>query len=650
MTESQPPELDEQRRVGGYRLVRKLGGGGQGVVYLGRSPSGADVAVKVLHAWTAADPAVRRRFLREVEAASRVAPFATARVLDMGDHEGRPYIVSEYVPGGSLDQVVKADGPRTGGGLERLAVATISALAAIHRAGIVHRDFKPGNVILGPEGPVVIDFGISRALDQSGTATRAIGTPPYMAPELFAEESPGFAADIFSWGCTMVFAASGHRPFPGETVPVVVNAILSGEPDLSGVPDMLLPLLARCLAKNPADRPTAPEVLRTLTGEEPAPQAPARNPEPPRRRRGIVLAGAAVVALAVAAALAVPPLLRQGDPEPFPRTTTTPVSESIPFGEPLFSPLTDHGNDVRAIALAQVGPTPVAVTGGDDRTVRVLDLGARRQAGDALTTHTGWVRSIATGELDGAPIALTGSDDDTVRVWNLAERTEIGAPFTGHTADVKAVAVGVVNGRTVAVSGGADRTVRVWDPATGVPLYAPMTGHDDTVWSIAYGEVDGRPVAVSASDDGTLRLWDLTTGRQSGPPVKTTSGQVRAVAFGRIDGTPVAVSGGADGALTLWDLTRKTPSGAPLTGHQGPVWSVAFGEVNGVPIAVSGGEDRTVRVWNLRTRTPVGSPFTGHTDRVWTVAIGRLAGSPIVLSGGRDETVRPWSLATPFPP
>ncbi|RVX38468.1 protein kinase-like protein [Nonomuraea polychroma] len=186
------PDLGQ---ISGYRLTGFLGDGGQGTVYRGLSPSGDEVAVKVLHARMSEDAEERRRFFRQVELARRVAPFCTARVLDMGMHDDRPYIVSEYVRGDSLDRVVRQDGPRTGGGLDRLAVATATALAAIHRAGVVHRDFKPGNVILGPEGPVVIDFGISRALDHAVTQSGAFGTPGYMAPEQVSSDRSDFGSD-----------------------------------------------------------------------------------------------------------------------------------------------------------------------------------------------------------------------------------------------------------------------------------------------------------------------------------------------------------------------------------------------------------------------------------------------------------------------
>ncbi|MFI6504225.1 serine/threonine-protein kinase [Nonomuraea typhae] len=253
-----------ESRFGPYEALGILGEGGQGTVYLGRAPDGAQVAIKALHSRFAAEDDVRRRFLREAEAARKVSLFCTARVLDVGDG----YIVSEYVPGPSLGRLVSEHGPRTGGGLPRLAVATLTALENIHRAGLVHRDFKPGNVIMGPEGPVVIDFGIARVLDQTATSS-VMGTPAFMAPEQFAGGPIGPAADLFSWAGTMVFAATGRNAFPGDTMPSVMHAILMTEPDLSGVPEDLRPLLQACLGKDPALRPTAAQALAAMTALPP---------------------------------------------------------------------------------------------------------------------------------------------------------------------------------------------------------------------------------------------------------------------------------------------------------------------------------------------------------------------------------------------
>jgi predicted Ser/Thr protein kinase len=296
-------------KLGDHRVLDRLGEGGQGTVYLAESPGGARVAIKVLHASLAADPETRRRFLREAEVAGRVAPFCTAKVLGTGLAGEQPYIVSEYVPGPSLDELVKRDGPRTGSGLERLAVATLTALASIHAAGIVHRDVKPGNVILGPEGPVLIDFGIARALDARTSSGLVVGTPSYMSPEQLSDQRLTPASDMFSWAGTMVFAATGRAPFRASTVPATLHAVLHGEPDLTGVPEPLRGLVAACLAKDPAARPSAGLLLRDLTGGE-RPAAGASGPgtlvdlptEPTRRRR---LSGKWAGAAAVAAALLV---------------------------------------------------------------------------------------------------------------------------------------------------------------------------------------------------------------------------------------------------------------------------------------------------------------------------------------------------------
>ncbi|MGW0810042.1 protein kinase domain-containing protein [Nonomuraea sp. NPDC002799] len=260
---------DDPRQLGSYRLTRRLGQGGQGVVYLGHQPEGGEVAVKLLHASLSGDPDVRRRFLGEVEAVRRVAAFCTAQLLDADLEGDRPYLVSEYVEGPSLREHVIAEGPRRGGSLDRLAIGTATALGAIHRAGVVHRDFKPGNVLLGIDGPRVIDFGVSRLAGSTATTNLApIGTPAYMAPERIKGEAAGSAADLWAWGLTVVYTATGRAAYTADTHQEVLARILYGKPDLGVLSGRLREIVRACLAPEPGDRPDAEEVLRRLLGQD----------------------------------------------------------------------------------------------------------------------------------------------------------------------------------------------------------------------------------------------------------------------------------------------------------------------------------------------------------------------------------------------
>jgi predicted Ser/Thr protein kinase len=259
----------DPRRLGAYDVSGRLGEGGQGLVYLGHGAAGP-VAIKLLHTRLIEDEAARARFVREVEVTKRVARFCTAQVLDAGMADDRPYIVSEYVPGPSLHQQLREEGPRRGSALDRLAINTATALAAIHQAGVVHRDFKPGNVLMGPDGPVVIDFGIARALDASTTGTIAIsqvvGTPAFMAPEQLADGPIGPHTDMFAWAATLAYAASGTPPFGYKPIPKVINQVLHEEPDLGVLEGRLRDIVAACLAKDPGRRPTARRLMDELMG------------------------------------------------------------------------------------------------------------------------------------------------------------------------------------------------------------------------------------------------------------------------------------------------------------------------------------------------------------------------------------------------
>ncbi|MGI5159383.1 protein kinase domain-containing protein [Microbispora sp. CA-102843] len=255
----------EPLRLGRYWLATRLGSGGQGVVYEAYDEAANRVAVKVLHAYLAGDHSLRRGFAKEVQAAERVPPFCTARVLGHDLEGDRPYIVSEFVSGPSLRRAVNEGRPLGPEALHRLAVGIATALTAIHGAGVVHRDLKPENVLLGPDGPRVIDFGIARAAGLTmGTTEGLVGTPTYMAPELFSGGRAEPAADVFAWAAVVLFAATGRDAFEGPTPVAVINRLLTYHPAPGALPAGLRDLVAAALSKDPAARPSAQRLLLGL--------------------------------------------------------------------------------------------------------------------------------------------------------------------------------------------------------------------------------------------------------------------------------------------------------------------------------------------------------------------------------------------------
>ncbi|MFF2147220.1 protein kinase [Kitasatospora sp. NPDC058190] len=259
--------------VGPHQLLRLLGAGGMGEVYLARSPGLRLLAVKVIRAEYAEDPQFQRRFQQEVEAARRVTGFHTPPVVDAEPRGRRPWMATSYLPAPTLGEVVLRFGTFGEAGSRALGAALAEALAAIHAVGVVHRDLKPGNVLIARDGPRVIDFGISRAFDAVHlTRTGMVcGTPGYIAPERIVSDSvTSGAADMFSLGCVLVYALTGRTPFGGGEPAQVNRRVVYEEPDLSGVPATLLPLIASCLVKEPARRPTATAVLGALAPADPA--------------------------------------------------------------------------------------------------------------------------------------------------------------------------------------------------------------------------------------------------------------------------------------------------------------------------------------------------------------------------------------------
>ncbi|MGW0735882.1 protein kinase domain-containing protein [Streptomyces sp. NPDC002851] len=266
----QPLEAGEPAVVGPYRLLGRLGAGGMGRVYLGRSSGGRTVAIKVVHPHFALDEEFRARFRREVEAARRVGGAWTAPVLDADPEASIPWVATGYVAGPSLTQAVGERGALPAlpeHAVRVLGAGLAEALSAVHGLGLVHRDVKPSNVLLALDGPRLIDFGIARATDGTASLTASgvsIGSPGYMAPEQILGKGVTGAADVFSLGAVLAYAATGGSPFPGDSSAALLYKVVHEEPELTLAEGELRDLVAACLAKDPAARPAPDEVARRL--------------------------------------------------------------------------------------------------------------------------------------------------------------------------------------------------------------------------------------------------------------------------------------------------------------------------------------------------------------------------------------------------
>src|SRR5260370_3810834 len=240
---SKPLEPGDPLRLGRFELLGRLGEGGQGIVYLGRgtNPGEDRVAVKVLR--SSVDATVLERLARELDAIHQVQPFVTAGVIEASAEGDRRFVVSEFIDGPSLQERVDERGPLPEGDLQRRAVGTASGVPAIHGAGVVHRDFKPANVLLGPDGPRVVDFGIARLTDASTITSGLIGTPSYVSPEQLAGARPTSAVDVFAWALTIIYAATGRLAFGADNVPAVLHRIIYDQPTVTSLPPPLRPAL-----------------------------------------------------------------------------------------------------------------------------------------------------------------------------------------------------------------------------------------------------------------------------------------------------------------------------------------------------------------------------------------------------------------------
>ncbi|WP_412077610.1 protein kinase domain-containing protein [Streptomyces xanthophaeus] len=496
--------------AGQYRLESVLGSGGMGVVHLATSASGLRLAVKVVHAQHAVDPEFRARFRQEVAAARRVSGAFTAPVVDADPLAERPWMATLFIDAPTLAERVR-ERPLDGAEAARLGAGLAEALRDIHRAGVVHRDLKPSNVLMAPDGVRVIDFGISRPVDSDlRTETgKLIGTPPFMAPEQFQRpREVGPAADVFAMGAVLVHALTGRGPFDSESHYLVAYQVVHAEPDLTGVPDALAPVLARCLAKDPADRPTPDALLGELraaaypTGED----TRAFIPEPRRpvseRARGGAAAAADVLTHR-----------RVRPPAPAKTPGRRPRRTAVALGLGLL--LT--GGAVGAYAHFGAGQAP----GG---------RGAAQQIGPAAGKQppaaAPWSASLpdagpgkAVSSCSWAAAALYCSAPGLVAA-RLEEADggvawSVRTPGTGPRTAGATTVVPVASGGLVLAIGPGSGLLQALDPATGAVRWKREVAPDVRVLAsgatVLVATADGNVTALDAKTGGVS--WDKRLGR-----------------------------------------------------------------------------------------------------------------------------------------
>jgi outer membrane protein assembly factor BamB len=670
------PEEEHPRYAGQYLLEAELGAGGMGVVHLARSASGLRLAVKVVHADFAQDPEFRGRFRQEVAAARRVSGAFTAPVVDADPEAGNPWMATLFIPGPTLAEHVKRNGALPPARLRQLMAGLAEALRDIHRVGVVHRDLKPSNVLLAEDGPKVIDFGISRPSDSElRTETgKLIGTPPFMAPEQFRRpREVGPAADVFALGSVIVHAATGRGPFDSDSPYLVAYQVVHEEPDLTGVPEELSGLVARCLAKEPADRPTPDEVMTALRsasasydtqafipeqwGAEPgfagAPRrggngrdrdvtrtsrgaagalgsVPAEGAEEgspgggEKRARRLLLAALAVVVLAACAGAFL--LLDAATRQPSPATEPSPATwpKSWPPAADGFRPweIDLSAGDVEATGMPQCSATP--------RTLYCARPGVLAAAIDPADGGVLWARGGTGQRNDGtvrAPVLSGGLLHVLTRGGGGLSALDPATGKTRWSRDIARSPDRITHVGDVVLLTGEDSRVTALDAATGEQKWRRAIPGQPVPTFRSYG--DGLAYAVSGSGDGTrVTAVDPQTGATRWQ--RRLDGALTLV--GAREGTLWFTSSARDSstdAVVRYDVARRTVRRSelplPLNGTQAVV-SKDTVHLLATGGAVASVDTRTSRqLWRLETSVSFSSaPVLTGRRLYFTAADGRL--------------------------
>ncbi|MER6996480.1 PQQ-binding-like beta-propeller repeat protein [Streptomyces sp. NPDC000410] len=569
---------EHAEHAGQYRLEECLGSGGMGVVHLATSASGLRLAVKVVHAEHATEPEFRARFRQEVAAARRVSGAFTAPVVDADPEAARPWMATLFIDGPTLSERVKRNGPLGVDELRRVGSGLAEALRDIHRAGVVHRDLKPSNVLLAADGPKVIDFGISRPSDSDlRTETgKLIGTPPFMAPEQFQRpRDVGPAADVFAMGAVLVHAATGRGPFDSDSPYIVAYQVVHNEPDLAGVPAELAPLLARCLAKQPEDRPTPGEVMAELR----APAGDVATAFIPLQRGALGEQGPGGAA--------------PGGPEKEEEAGARSGGGSRGRAKAGAGAETGAGAAVgrrRGVRKAVIGVAVAALLVGAYAGVRAASDDSGRPAGTApgaARPFAPWQATLAqTGSTHRTPVCSSSGESlycsapgvmatrldtaDGKPLWSRSTAGSAGSAGTGYDGSAPVLSGGLLH-VNVTTAGGGGKRLEALDPESGATRWGVDIGSHTTVGhgrdSVLLIGADGAVQALhSASGEerwrkrhgGTGTLWAVgSAGPTESAGASGSAGSAGSVGPGAAEAadasgsTAYAVTPQADGASTI---------------------------------------------------------------------------------------------------
>jgi len=621
-----------------YDVTELLGQGGMGLVLKGFEPAlKRSVAIKVLAPELASDRVARQRFAREAQAAAAVRHENVITIHAVSESNGLPYLVMEYVAGGSLQDYLDLHGPAPWQVIARLGAEIAAGLAAAHARGLIHRDIKPSNILLMSEpAPVALghakisDFGVARVADESRLTRTGIvpGTPMYMAPEQALNEALDERADLFSLGSVLYALCTGHEPFPGTSPMAVLRQVCESTPRPihefnQDIPDWLVAIVERLHAKKPAKRfATAAEVEELLRYNLEHPDQPrmvprARSSEPLLNKRRVLLMGGLVVLLAGGF------LFSESR-----RWTNLLGSTLFRNGQaslvPLKAALTGHGGSVLAVAFAPDGTT--VATGSDDRRVRFWDAATGREK-DSLPMESAPIVSLAYAHT--GRFLVYGSNDNTVHFWEPPGTHQTMPPLKVNGPPRRS-AISPDDSTVAVVSN--DQDVNLWDLASRTKKTLP--GHHGTIWAIAFAP-NGKLLAVG-DGSGDIRLWDPTTsearGILTGDPLV-----MRALAFSP-DGLTLASAGTGDKDVKFWDVISRVQTGALNVNGNG-VTSMAFSPDG--RLLATGFREGVVRLWDVNTQAVLAS-WDAHKGLVYGVAFspdGRT-----LATAGEDRQGKLWDL------